>query len=325
MANDWAAQITSEPRAQYRPRGGLTPLLYAARSGCSRCVRAMLAAGAEIDQPNPDGVTALMVAIDNSHFDTARLLLAEGANPHYWDWWGRTALYVAVDISTNRRARGTTTPSETSVHDLMRLLLEAGVGPNSQLNMHRPNRGGNQSRFADDLLTTGATPLLRAALGRDVEAVRLLLAHGAAADLPNVMGVTPFMAAAGMGAPGRGGVVGGSVSSDGDVQGRAIETLELLRAAGADVNARIVDDYGKTGRIARTSSMTEREGQTPLYGAVRFGWTRVVTYLIENGAQVNVRDVRGKTPLDAATGNIGGRDNNPSAEIAELLRRPPRS
>ena len=44
-ANDWGTQITSEPRAQYRPTGGLTPLLYAARSGCAECVRAILAAG----------------------------------------------------------------------------------------------------------------------------------------------------------------------------------------------------------------------------------------------------------------------------------------
>jgi ankyrin repeat protein len=29
-ANDWPSQITSEPRGQYRPTGGLTPLLYAA-------------------------------------------------------------------------------------------------------------------------------------------------------------------------------------------------------------------------------------------------------------------------------------------------------
>jgi hypothetical protein len=37
-ATDWDTQISSEPRVQYRPTGGLTPLLYAARSGCLRCV-----------------------------------------------------------------------------------------------------------------------------------------------------------------------------------------------------------------------------------------------------------------------------------------------
>jgi len=31
--------------------------------------------------------------------------------------------------------------------------------------MHRPGRGGNSGRFADEIITTGATPLLRAAGG----------------------------------------------------------------------------------------------------------------------------------------------------------------
>ena len=66
-------------------------------------------------------------------------------------------------------------------------LLALGVDPNSQLNMHRPFRG----RFADDLLTTGCSPLLRAALSVDREMVDLLLKNGALPDLPNVMGVTP--------------------------------------------------------------------------------------------------------------------------------------
>lgn len=314
FANEWNAQVTSEPRAQYRPTGGLTPLLYAARSGCSRCVRSMLDAGADINRPNPDGVTPLMVALDNSRFDTARLLLDKGANPHVWDWWGRTALYVAVDINTNARAARPTS-GETSATDVVRLLLETGASPNPQLNMHRPSRGGNIGRFADDLLTTGVTPLIRAASTHDVESVRLLLEHGALVDLPNVMGVTPLMAAAGIGV-GR----GRSPDLTGDVQARVIETLELLLAAGADVNKPVTDISSRTARIARLSSMTERDGQTALYGAVRFGWTRVVEYLIEHGAEVDMVDALGKSPLDAATGNIGGRDNAKSDEIAEILR-----
>ncbi len=316
-ANAWDAQITSEPRAQYRPTGGLTPLLYAARSGCSRCVRAMLDAGADINQPNPDGVTPLMVAIDNFHYDTARLLLDEGANPHVWDWWGRTALYVAVDMNTYSVRGPQTVASETSAMDVIRLLLDAGVNPNPQLNMHRPGRGGNSSRFVDDLLTTGATPLLRAAIGHDDAAARALLEHGALVDLPNVMGVTPFMGAAGVGVSQR----DRRLNIDADVQTRAIATLEVLAAAGADVNARITDVNSRSARIARISTMTERDGQTALYGAVKFGWTRVVQFLLEHGAKTDIVDALGKSPLNAALGQTGGRDNTVSQEIAELLRK----
>jgi ankyrin repeat protein len=321
LANEWEAQITSEPRGQYRPTGGLTALLYAARSGCSRCVAAILDAGADIDQPNPDGVTPLMVALDNSRFDAATVLLERGANPQAWDWWGRTPLYVAVDMNSYR-ARPGTEPVEAGNAtglDLIRLLLTAGVNPNPQLNMHRPSRGGNIGRFADDLLTTGATPLLRAASSHDREAVVLLLDQGALVDLPNVMGVTPLMAAAGVGV--RRLSIGGEVELGGDVESRAIATLEVLLAAGADVNARIVDDYGRTGRIARSSQMTEREGQTALYGAVKFGWARVVAYLIERGASVDIVDAHGRSPTDAALGATGGRDNVVSPEIAEMLEK----
>src|SRR5690606_3026828 len=125
-ANDWGVQITSEPRAQYRPTGGLTPLLYAARSGCADCVRAIVAAGEDVDRPTPDGVTALMLAIDNYEFDTAMTLLDLGANPHYADWWGRTALYLAVDMNTYVPRTPAHPRSEAATGmDLVRRLLAA--------------------------------------------------------------------------------------------------------------------------------------------------------------------------------------------------------
>ena len=317
MANDWDAQITSEPRAQYRPTGGMTPLLYAARSGCTRCVAAILKAGANIDRPTPDGITPLMIAIDNLRFDTAKLLLEQGANPHVWDWWGRTALYIAVDMSSYHFRRAPIQPAGASAIDIIRLLLAAGVNPNAQLDMHRPGRGSNSGRFVDDLLTTGATPLLRAAIGHDTQAVQALLDHGALVDLPNVMGVTPLMGAAGMGVSQR----DRRLDLSGDVEDRVIATLDLLIAAGADVNAKVTDIHGRTARIARLSTMSEREGQSALYGAVKFGWKRVVEYLIAHGANVNVTDALGKSPIDAALGKVGGRDNKPSEEIAEMLRK----
>ena len=156
--------MTGEPRNQYRPTGGLTPLLYAARSGCTDCVQALLDAGADVNRPNPDGVTPLMVAIDNFAFDTAKFLFERGANPHVWDWWGRTALYTAIDMNTyslDAYAERTGPPIVTTkitALELARLFLGAGVNPNTQLNMHRPGRGGNSGRFADEIITTGAPP-----------------------------------------------------------------------------------------------------------------------------------------------------------------------
>jgi ankyrin repeat protein len=297
---DWPSQITSEPRAQYRPVGGLTPLLYAARSGCTQCVASILDAGADIDRPTPEGMTPLMIAIDNEALDTAALLLDRDANPHLWDWYGRTALYVAADKSTaGRRSDLVGAPSGL---DIMRRLLEAGVDPNPRLNMHRPSPGGNMGRFTDDLLTTGCTPLLRVAASQDVDAMRLLLEHGADVDLPNVMGVTPLIAVAGIG-----GARGGVFSTNFGSQARAIEALDLLLAAGADINARVVAQYDRTGSIGRESSMTLRESHSALFAAVTRGWRQVVDYLIDNGADMDAVDTRGYTLVDAALGQIDSR------------------
>src|SRR5262249_56284893 len=127
------------------------------------------------------GVTPLMVAIDNFAFDTAKLLFERGANPHLWDWWGRTALYIAIDMNTysldaySERTGPPIVTTKTTALELARLFLAAGVNPNTQLNMHRPSRGGNSGRYADEALTTGATPMLRAAAAKEIAAVRLLL------------------------------------------------------------------------------------------------------------------------------------------------------
>jgi ankyrin repeat protein len=319
--NDWGNQITSEPRAQYRPTGGLTPLLYAVRSGCQRCVAALLKAGADIGQPTPDGVTPLMSAIDNLHFDLAKDLLARGANPHVWDNWGRTALYVATDMnSLTSRGGGPTgeATDKTTALELMRLLLAAGVNPNPQLLMHRPGRGGNSGRFTDDLLTIGATPLLRAAISFDTAAMNVLLDGGALVNLPNGMGATPLMAAAGLGVSIRD--PRGSFTTA-DVQTRSLAALEVLVKAGADVNVQLTDTTGRTARIARPSTMTDREGQTALYGPINWGWTSVVRYLLEHGARVDVSDAKGKTPVDAAAGNAGGRDYKKVEDVTNLIKQ----
>jgi ankyrin repeat protein len=306
-ANDWPNQMTSEPRVQYRPTGGLTALLYAARDGCQACVEALLRGGADIDLPNPDGMTPLMMAIDNSNYELARYLLDHGANPHTWDWWGRTPLYVVANMRGGPDSNAG--PREPASLDLVKALLNAGVNPNHQLNMLQPSRNGNSGRFKDDLLNTGATPLLRAAQTFDNQVVQALLEHHALVDLPNAMGVTPLMAAAGIGTRTGQSVLGPGPPAD--VEARSIETMELLIKAGANVNARITDTTSLTARIARTSTMTNREGQTALFFAAQSGRPAVVRFLLAHGADVNAMEDGGKALLNAAKTN---------AEVLALIR-----
>src|SRR5262245_16918005 len=306
-ANDWPNQMTSEPRVQYRPTGGLTALLYAARDGCKGCVEALLQGGADIDMPNPDGMTPLMMAIDNSHYDLARYLLDHGANPHTWDWWGRTPIYVVVNMRGGPDSNPG--PREPASLELVHALLKAGVDANHQLNMLQPSRNGNSGRFKDDLLNTGATPLLRAAQTFDNEVVRALLDHHALVDLPNAMGVTPLMAAAGIGTRTGQSVLGPGPPAE--VEARSLETMDILIKAGANVNLRIADTTSRTARIARKSTMTNREGQTALLFAAESRRPAVVRFLLEHGADVNAMGDSSKALLNAARRN---------AEVTDLIR-----
>ena len=221
----------------------------------------------------------------------------------------------SLDAYAERTAPPIVTTKTTAL-ELARLFLAAGVNPNTQLNMHRPGRGGNSGRFADEIITTGATPMLRAAGGLDSAAVRLLLEYGGRVDVPNVMGVTPLMAAAGLGmepSP-------RFNPSATDAQDRSIATLEILLAAGADVNTRITDVKSRTARMGRGSTLPERGGQSALFGATQWAWPRVVQYLVDHGAEVAIVDDRGVSPLKAALGQGGSADNRPSPAVAKILQ-----
>ena len=328
LYTDWPNQITSEPRAQYRPVGGLTALLYAARDGCYDCVEALIAAGADVNVPTPEGVTPLMLALDNQQNGVAKLLLERSANPHVWDWWGRTALYIAIDRrETARASKRPANSSMDSSMEMINLLLAAGVDPNTQLNMHRPSRGGNSGRFGDPLLSTGCTPLLRATMGNDMEVVQALLAKGASPNI-NDMGMTAFLVAAGFGG-GRG--FGGQAGASGVAN---IALMDLLLQHGADVNAQVTGTKTYSMRVARAPSTNE--GMSALHIAAQSGRADVVRFLLDKGANAGIVDSNGHQPIDlvgisppsgrgGATPEGAGAAkaaSNPAnvAEIRELLR-----
>jgi ankyrin repeat protein len=303
--NKWPREVTAEPRVQWRPAGGLTALLYASRQGCVACVKHLVEAGADVNLGDPKGVTPLIMAATNFNFDVAAYLLSKGANPNKWDYWGRTALYAAVDLNTLPHGGWPDRPSadETTPRQLAELLLAAGANPNLQLKLMPPYRSVKDDRGADGLLHIGTTPLLRAAKAMDVPMIRLLLAHGALADLPTARGVTPLMAAAGLGSTAID--TRGYYDTD-DVQQRSIESVRLLLAAGADVNRK---DGG---------------GQTAVHGAARWGWTEVVPFLAANKADVYAKDVQGLTPLDLALGRspqAGRGGSSASPQTAAVLEK----
>jgi ankyrin repeat protein len=313
-ADDWPRQMTSEPRAQFRQTGGLTALLYATRSGCYPCAVAIVKAGADVNQPNPDGITPLINALDNRDYDIANFLLDKGANPNTWDMNGRTPLYVAVDMNSYRGRSfqnlsgfagypGATAPhpkSTATALDLINRLISMGVDTNHELTRMRPN-GNGRGRFEDYMMRGGTGPLMIATLSYDDTAIKILLAHGADVDAPNVFQITPLMAAAGLSGSGRGGGGGGGGGPrDGDVQGRVINTMDLLLGAGANINGRITNSHTHTAKLTAYVQGRDHEGQTAIFAAAEAGWDKVVKHMIDRGADPTIRDASGKSALDYA-------------------------
>jgi uncharacterized protein len=327
LYSDWPSQITSEPRAQYRSVGGLTALLYSTRTGCYDCVEEMIAAGADVNAPTPEGITPLMIALDNEDNDIAKLLMDKGANLDVWDWWGRTALWIAVDRKTppdggggggfggfggggaarggggrgagrggpggeGLRGGGAARPSArpaVSSMEIINRLLDAGVNPNPIMNFHRPNAPG-RGRFGDNEISTGTTALFRAVQNKDIEVVEVLLAKGADPNL-NTMGYSPLLLAAGAGPGGRGGAPQPNM-----------QVLDALVQHSADINAKVTGTNTYSFNVSRENmgnkEALSQEGTSALHEAARAARPDLVKYLLDHGANPNFLDASGKKPID---------------------------
>jgi uncharacterized protein len=283
-ANKWERQNSAEPREKWLPLGSLSALEFAARQGCVDCVPVLVQAGADINAPDQDGITPLLSAMINGHYDVANVLLENGANPNIADRTGRTPLYSAVDDHTmpaSNRPSPKEIDNETTSLDLVKTLVAKGADVNAQLKQQQPYRT-KLDRGDDTMLSTGTTPLLRAAKAGDIAVMKILLAKGADPKLTTRNGVNPLMAAAGLGTKEE------DTTGRRKTQAEAIEAIKLCLDAGVDVNA------------------ADNRGQTALHGSAFQGYDDVVQFLATHGAKLDAKDKQGKTPLDSAKGLAGG-------------------
>ena len=259
--------------------GGKTALHFAARDGHTAIVAQLLEAGAEIDAADPNGITPLIFAISNNRMDTARLLIERGADIGHLDWYGRSALWSAIDV---RNMDSPNPPlgngvDREPVFDLIALLLERGADPNTRIRempvVRRHILPLGSLSWVD---FTGETPFIRAALAGDVRVMRLLLQHGADPLIATQHGTTALMAAAG---------VNWVVSQTWDEGAAALlEAVQICFDAGIDVNA------------------ANSKGVRAIHGAANRGSNDIVRFLAANGAELDVADANGRTPLDWARG-----------------------
>ena len=304
-------------------QGGLTALLYAAREGHADAATALLDAGADIDRVSlGDHTSPMLIAMINGHFDLAIDLYERGADASLASDAGSTPLYAALNAHWAPKARY---PQQQAYQqqrltylDVMKVLLESGADPNVRLNKHLWYMS-----YTFDLLsvdTKGATPFWRAAYALDVEAMELLVAHGADPGMttqtvpqrrrgggtrPDMYGlppvpvggpaVHPIHAATGVG---YGEDFAGN--SHRHVPDGWMPALRyLVEVQGADVNAR------------------DHNGYSPVHHAAARGDTEMIRYLVEQGADVTLVSRRGQTTADMANGPV--QRIQPFPEALELL------
>jgi ankyrin repeat protein len=270
-----------------QPVGGWSAAMFAARDGSIEAVRALADAKADLNLPDPDGTTPLIVAIINARFDTAVARLEKGANPNVADQMGMTPLYAAVDMHTLSPLMGRPAPAlrdSIDAVDMAKALLRKGANPNAQLK--RPIIGRHTANVGDGSLGEGSTALMRAAKSGDAAMIKVLLDGGADPRLTQKDGTTAVMIAA----SGRGQRVYAGTASVGTpaTDEDALEAVTLLLNAPANVTA------------ANTN------GQTALHNAAARGFDPLVKLLIDKGARLDAKDRLGRLPIDIARGAAGG-------------------
>jgi ankyrin repeat protein len=210
---------------------GVTALMYSARFGEPQAVRALVEAGASVNrQDNERGATPLIHAAENGHTEIVKLLLKSGADPRIQLTSGRTFLHAAVGGGSL---------------EIVHFALDAGIEVNCK---------------SDD----GLTPIHVAAWSRSPRLLKLLLDHGADVNAKTTWGMTALIAV---------------TTDDQSFLPAHAECTTLLVEHGADVNVQ------------------DSEGSTPLMGAAFYGDLEVVKYLRQRGAKLDIVDGRGRTAM----------------------------
>ena len=294
--------------------GGFAPLHFAARQGFVDVVKALVEAGADVNQVNPgDKSTPLVVATINGCFDIAKYLLEKGADPNLASENGVGPLYGTLNVQWAPKALYPQPQAyrqqQIGYLDYMKLLLDKGANPNARLSRKVWYSGYNFDLAGVDEI--GATPFWRAAYGGDVEAMKLLVTYGADPTIPTIKpagrprtgdgdrlnvqdvsglppvpvggpAVTPLQAAAGVGY-GEGFAANSHRYAP---SGLLAAVRYLVEEAGADVNA------------------ADHEGNTALHHAAARGDVEMIKYLVSKGADVTRVNREGQTTADMANGPV---------------------
>jgi ankyrin repeat protein len=301
-----AAGVIRRGPAAPKDGGGLTPLVYAVLSDDLDSVKALLAAGADINQTTSYGWSPLLVATQNRYYKLGEYLIAHGADVNLTNKGAWTPLYLATDNRNIESGDYPVRKPDMDHLDYIKLLIDKGANVNARMKDSTETRTVFTNQWLDE---NGATAFLRASQSGDIVLMKLLLAHGADPKIDTVLHVTALQVAAGIG-----WVEGITYEWSPE---STLEAVKMLIDLGLDVNAQ-----ADTGRTA-------------LHGAAHKGRSDVVQVLADHGAKLDVRDY-GNTdnrggklaihtwePVDYADGlvRVGVQSAIPHPDTGLLLRK----
>lgn len=298
---------------------GATPLSEAATVANTAILKLLLAAGADVESANDDGQTALMLVARTENVEAARLLVKKRAKLEAREKWKQQTplMWAAAEGQAKMveflAAAGADVNARSLVNDWP---TQVTVEPRGQ---GRPSGG--------------FTPLLYAARKGCLECARSLLKHGADVNLPDPDGVTPLLSAVtnlnfdtaklliDNGADpnrwdlwGRAPLYaaidlnqlpdGGRADRPSRDDATALDVAAALLKAGANPNLQLkmMQPY-RSLRDDRGADTMQTTGATALLRAARAADLPAMKLLIDAGANVELPNINGVTPLMAVAGN----------------------